>query len=156
VSRAVLLLKEQNAHPIRQQESNLAYPLVSKSKAYKKFRTSLSSFLSRLYAAAASSEILYDTNFCDLFQAWIQSLSSSKIRAFRHTATVVALLTVVSLNSVHVTVTKEHGQANRAKEAEQKKGRKDKARLKDLEKRATAVHERQTEIEEYLDLLYEG
>lgn len=138
------------------QENNLAYPLVSRSKAYKKFRGSLTSFFARLYASAASSEILYDTNFCDLFQSWILSLSSSKIRAFRHTATVVALLTVASLNSVHVAVFKEHGQANRAKEAEQKKGRKDKARLKDLEKRATAVHERVTKVEEYLDLLYEG
>jgi cohesin complex subunit SA-1/2 len=109
-----------------------------------------------LYLAAASSEILYETAFCDLFQAWIHSLSSSKIRAFRHTATVVALLTVAALNAVHVAVKKEHASASRAKEAEEKKGRKDKARLKDLEKTATAIHERQTKLEEYLDLLYEG
>lgn len=138
------------------QETNLAYPLVSKSKTYKKFRLSLASFLLKLFAAAASSEILYDTNFAELLEAWIVSLSSSKIRAFRHTATVVALTTVSALNAVHVEVKKDFTQASRAREAEEKKGRKDKARLKDLAKRADTIQERQSKVEELLDLLYEG
>lgn len=113
-------------------------------------------FLSRLCSAAAEADILYSTSFCELFQAWVQSLSSSKIRAFRHTATIIALQTAAALNSVHLTVKKEHGQASRAKEAEEKKGRKDKARLKDLEKNVKAAHGRLTKLEEFLDSVYSG
>lgn len=139
-----------------QQEFNLAYPILSKSKSYKKFRASLTTFLAKLYTAAASSDILYETNFCDVFQSWIQSLSSSKIRAFRHTSTVIALVTVSALNTVHVGVKKEHASASRARDAEEKKGRKDKARLNDLQKAASEIHAKQTKLEEYFDLLYEG
>ncbi|KAK4048718.1 cohesin complex subunit [Microbotryomycetes sp. JL221] len=137
-------------------ESNLAYPLVSKSKTYKKFRSSLASFLSRLYKAAATSEILYETTFVDLVQAWILVLSSSKIRAFRHTATVIALLSVSALNEVHLEVTKASAQASRAKEAEEKKGRTDKNRLKDFTKRVQQATERQKKVEELVNESYES
>ncbi|KAM0792165.1 hypothetical protein ACM66B_004862 [Microbotryomycetes sp. NB124-2] len=137
-------------------ESNLAHPLVSRSKTYKKFRSSLASFLSRLYRAAATSEILYDTPFSDLVQAWILVLSSSKIRAFRHTATVIALLSVSALNEVHIEVTKEQSQASRAKEAEEKKGRKDKARLKELTKNVQRAAERQKKVEDLINESYES
>lgn len=60
------------------------------------------------------------------------------------------------MTEVAVAVNKEFAMANRAKEAEEKKGRKDKARLKDLTRNAEEVHERKTKLEAYLDELFEG
>ena len=130
--------------------------MISKSKPLKKFRSSLQSFLTRLFVAAAASEILYDTSFCQVFQSWLTSLSSSKIRSFRHTATVFSLSAVSALCQVAVGVNKEFAGASRALEAEQKKGRKDKSRLKDLEKTVGEVHERKTKLEEYMTELFEA
>ena len=127
---------------------------MSKSKALKKFRASLATFVSRLFTSAATSDILYDGNFCRFVEAWLTSLSSSKIRSFRHTATVVSLMIVSALCEVSVSVNKDFAQASRAKEAEEKKGRKDKARLKDLTKNVTDIHDKKTQLEEYLDDMF--
>ena len=138
------------------QASLLAYPLISKSKPLRKFRSCLQSFLNRLFAQSASADILYDTSFCQVFQSWLSSLSSSTIRSFRHTATVISLGAVEGLCAVAVAVNKEFASASRAKEAEQQKGRKDTSRLKDLGKNVEEVHERKTKLEEYLSELFEA
>lgn len=63
---------------------------------------------------------------------------------------------VKSLSEVSVIVNKEFGNASRAREAEEKKGRKDKARLKDLKKLVDEAHERKTALEEFLRECFEG
>lgn len=136
------------------QSAALAYPLISRTKTFKKFRSSLTTFLNLLFTSTAASQTLYDETFCQLLQSWLGSLSSSKIRAFRHTATVIALTVVQALCGVTVGVNKEFAQASRAKEAEEKKGRKDKARLKDLGKNVGKVHERKVKLEQYLTDLF--
>jgi len=130
------------------------YPLVAKNK--QKLRSALGSFLTKLYASAANEEILYDDDgaLFTILEAWLTSISSSQIRAFRHTSTVVALMSVTALNEVAVATRKEHAQANRAKEAEEKKGRKDKARLKDLDKNCAEIHQRLEALERFLDDLF--
>lgn len=133
------------------QESNHAYPLISKSKPYKKFRSSVAQFLSKLLTLAADDSLLYESSFWIHFSSWVHALSSSQIRALRHTATVVVLLSVNALSELHVAVKKEHGQVVRAKEAEEKKGRKDKSRLKDMERQVKEVHERLEQVEGFID-----
>ncbi|GAA5890955.1 hypothetical protein JCM8208_003106 [Rhodotorula glutinis] len=135
------------------QETDLAYPLISKSKPYKKFRDSLAQFLQKLLAASAD-DILFSTAFYEHFQAWVHAMSSSQIRALRHTATVVVLLCVNALSTLHVQVRKEHAQAVRAKEAEEKKSRKDKARLRDMERQVKEAHERLETVEAFMDESY--
>ncbi|GAA5843847.1 hypothetical protein JCM9279_000166 [Rhodotorula babjevae] len=135
------------------QETDLAYPLISKSKPYKKFRDSLSQFLQKLLAASAD-DLLFSTAFYEHFQAWVHAMSSSQIRALRHTATVVVLLCVNALSTLHVQVRKEHAQIVRAKEAEEKKSRKDKARLRDMERQVKEAHERLETVEAFMDESY--
>ncbi|BGP05787.1 cohesin complex subunit [Rhodotorula toruloides] len=136
------------------QETNLAYPLISKSKTYKKFRSSLAQFLSKLVSETAVDDMLYSTSFFEQFQSWVHALSSSQIRAFRHTATVIVLLSVNGLSTLHVDARKQHAQRVRAKEAEEKKSRKDKARLKDMEKQVTEAHERLEMVEQFMEESY--
>ncbi|GAA6003229.1 hypothetical protein JCM10207_001811 [Rhodosporidiobolus poonsookiae] len=133
------------------QESNHAYPLISKSKGYKKFRSSLSQFLTKLVLLAADDSLLYTSSFFTHFTSWVHALSSSQIRALRHTATVIVLQLVGALSELHVAVEKEHAQAVRAKEAEEKKGRKDKARLKDMQRQVEERHERLEVVEGFTD-----
>lgn len=109
-----------------------------------------------MFAESASTEILYDTTFCQTLQAWLTSLSSSKIRSFRHTATVICLTSVTALCDVAVAVNKEFASASRAKEAEEKKGKKDKARLKEFSKTVSAIHAKKTQLEEFLSELFEA
>ncbi|GAA5932633.1 cohesin subunit IRR1 [Sporobolomyces koalae] len=130
-----------------------AYPLVSKSKDYKKFRSSLGQFLLKLLTAA-SEDVLFSTSFYEHFQAWSHALSSSQIRALRHTATVIVLLSIDALTVLEVAIRKELSQAVRAKEAEEKKNRKDKSRLKDLEKQVQEIHERLEAVEAFEEEAY--
>jgi len=81
-------------------------------------------------------------------------MSSSQIRALRHTATVVVLFCVNALSTLHVQVRKEHAQVVRAKEAEEKKSRKDKARLRDMERQVKEAHERLETVEAFMDESY--
>ncbi|BGP22583.1 cohesin complex subunit SA-1/2 [Rhodotorula toruloides] len=136
------------------QETNMAHPLISKSKTYKKFRSSLAQFLSKLVSETAVDDMLYSTSFYEQFSSWVHALSSSQIRAFRHTATVIVLLSVNGLSTLHVDVRKQHAQRVRAKEAEEKKGRKDKARLKDMEKQVKEAHEKLEMVEQFMEESY--
>ena len=138
---------------LARQETEHAYPLVSKSKGYKKFRSSLGQFLMKLLNVA-SEDILFSTSFYEHFQAWTHALSSSQIRALRHTATVIVLLSIDALTTLEVSIRKEHAQATRAKEAEVKKNRKDKARLKDMEKQVQEIHERLEAVEGFEEEAY--
>lgn len=134
----------------------LAYPLVSKAKGLKKLRSSLESFVSGLFEHAASSDALYSTDLCQHLQAWIVSLSSSKVRAFRHTATVWALLAIGAISDLLVANKKELTTATRARDAEDKKARQNKDRLKALQAQLKATNDRRESLEEYARELVDG
>jgi len=102
----------------------------------------------------AAEDVLFSTSFYEHFQAWTHALSSSQIRALRHTATVIVLLSIDALTTLEVSIRKEHSQATRAKEAEIKKNRKDKARLKDMEKQVSEIHERLEAVEGFEEEAY--
>lgn len=68
----------------------------------------------------------------------------------------ISLGAVTALCHVAVAVNKEFESASRAREAEGKKGRKDKARLKDLGKNVEEVLGRKNRLEEFLTELFEA
>ncbi|KAE8214306.1 hypothetical protein CF327_g2267 [Tilletia walkeri] len=116
-------------------ESMPSYPIVTKAPEFKRFRQSLSELLGHLIASAHESEALFDDAFFDTFKTWIIAMSSSSLRAFRHTATLFALFLISSLNDALVQVRNALAAAVRQRDAERKKGRSDKARLRDMEKK---------------------
>lgn len=87
-------------------------------------------------------------------------MSSSQLRAFRHTATVIALEVETSLCEVAAEVEKEAEVVSRQREGERKrkKGKADAstARDKDLEKKAEEVRERRKKLSEYLKEFVDG
>jgi cohesin complex subunit SA-1/2 len=122
---------------------------------FKKFRKSLSEFIERLVVSAAELGLLYTTDLIATIQTWITCMSSSQLRSFRHTATVVALEILTALCDVAAAVEKEADVLDRQRAAEKKRkaGNKTKTttgREKELEGKATEVRERKASLAEFL------
>ncbi|KAI6041487.1 hypothetical protein EDC04DRAFT_2565548 [Pisolithus marmoratus] len=135
------------------QENSPIYPLTSKLPAFKRFRASLSELIERIVLAAAELGILYTSDLMTTLQTWVVAMSSSQIRSFRHTATVVALELETALCQVAAAVEKEAEILGRQREGERKRKANNKAsgvREKDLEDKVVAVRKRRTALAEYL------
>ena len=140
---------------VMKQDEATVYPLTSKLPAFKPFRSSLSEFVSRLISSAAAMGQLYTSDLVITVETWITTMSSSQLRSFRHTATVVAMDILTALSDVAASVEKESEVLSRQKEGERrrKKGRGEPAtaREKELESKADEVRERRTKLKEHLN-----
>ena len=87
-------------------------------------------------------------------------MSSSHLRAFRHTATVVAMEVETALCEVAAAVEKEAEIVSRQREGERKrkktKGEHPTVRDKDLETKAAAIRERKAKLAEFLKEFVDG
>ncbi|KAF8153202.1 hypothetical protein B0H34DRAFT_800432 [Crassisporium funariophilum] len=142
------------------QENSPVYPLTSKLPVFRRFRKSLSEWIERLIISASDLGVLYSSQMMDTLQQWVVSMSSSQIRSFRHTATVIALEAETALCDVASAVEKEAEVVARQREGEKKrKGPKGgHARDKELEKKAQEISKRQkklaTYIKEFVDSVF--
>jgi cohesin complex subunit SA-1/2 len=137
-----------------QQDNSPVYPLTSKLPTFKKFRKSLSEFIERLILSAAELGSLYSTDLMSTLSTWIIAMSSSHIRSFRHTATVIALEVETALCDVAASVEKEAEVVMRQKEGEKKRKASNKAagaKEKELEGKAKEIRQRRTHLAEYLN-----
>ena len=141
------------------QENSPIYPLTSKFPAFKRFRASLSELIERIVLAAAELGFLYTSDLITTLQAWVVAMSSSQIRSFRHTATVVALEVETALCQVAASVEKEAEILGRQREGERKRKANNKAsgvREKDLDAKAAEVRKRRGALAEYLKEIVDG
>ncbi|KAI6145125.1 hypothetical protein BKA82DRAFT_4170216 [Pisolithus tinctorius] len=141
------------------QENSPTYPLTSKLPAFKRFRASLSELIERIVLAAAELGTLYTSDLMTTLQTWVVAMSSSQIRSFRHTATVVALELETALSQVAAAVEKEAEILGRQREGERKRKASNKAsgvREKDLEDKVAAVRKRRAALAEYLKEIVDG
>ncbi|TFY80258.1 hypothetical protein EWM64_g3756 [Hericium alpestre] len=96
-----------------------------------------------------------------LKQTWVVAMSSSQLRSFRHTATVIAMEVETALCDVAAAVEKEAEVISRQREGERKrkagnKGKGLSAREKELEGKAKEVRERRTQLAEFLKEFVDG
>ena len=92
-------------------------------------------------------------------QTWVVAMSSSQIRSFRHTATVVALEVETSLCEVAAAVEKEAQLVGRQREGEKKRKGSAKgttARDKELLAKAQEIRDRRSKLAEYLKEFVDG
>lgn len=95
----------------------------------------------------------------ETLQAWVIAMSSSQIRSFRHTATVVALEVETALCDVAAGVEKEAEVVGRQREGEKKRKGGTKggsSRFRELETKAQEIRERRTKLAEYLKEFVDG
>uniref|UniRef100_D8Q7N8 SCD domain-containing protein n=1 Tax=Schizophyllum commune (strain H4-8 / FGSC 9210) TaxID=578458 RepID=D8Q7N8_SCHCM len=143
------------------QDNSPTYPLTSKLPIFKKFRKSLSEFIERLIVSAADLGSLYTSDLMPTLQTWVVPMSSSQIRSFRHTATVLAMEAETALCAVAAKVEKEAEVIGRQREGEKKrkaasaaKGKG--AREKELESKLQEVRSRRNKLAEYLKEFVDG
>ncbi|KAH6910734.1 cohesin subunit [Coprinopsis sp. MPI-PUGE-AT-0042] len=141
------------------QDNSPTYPLTSKLQVFKKFRKSLSEFIERLITSAAELGLLYSSDLMATLQTWVVAMSSSQIRSFRHTASVVALEVETALCEVAAAVEKESQVVGRQREGEKKRkgtGKGGSARDKELEAKAQEVRGRRKQLAEFLKEFVDG
>ncbi|KZF26543.1 hypothetical protein L228DRAFT_235598 [Xylona heveae TC161] len=130
-----------------QSQSITEYPLISKAKGHSSFRSMLTDFFGTLIATLHASSTLYtDATLMENIQVWIGSMSSSAIRPFRHTATVVSLSIVSALCEIARGIVENTAKTLRQQEGEKKKGRVNKGRV-------TALQEKMDESGKKRDVL---
>lgn len=137
------------------------YPLVSRNKVYKGFRRQLCEFWNILAVHAADKQILYEDEPGKLFptiEAWLVSMSSSTLRAFRHTSTAVCLAIMTSMVELSAKHLKDIEVANKQLTAEEKKQKKAASKIKAIQKTIdtkTNENEKLTEmISNYFDAVF--
>ncbi|TFK53082.1 hypothetical protein OE88DRAFT_1718118 [Heliocybe sulcata] len=137
------------------------YPLTSKLPVFKRFRHSLSEFIERLISSSAELRLLYTTDLMSTLQTWVIAMSSSQLRSFRHTASVIALEMETALCDVAAKVEKEAEVVGRQKEGERKrkagnKGKGAEGREKELDAKAKEIRERRSKVAEFLKEFVDG
>lgn len=104
---------------------------MSRKPEFKSFRTNLIEFYNHIINKAAEYGLLYDDErFMENLKIWFTAMSSSNLRSFRHTSTLVFLTILTELCRLHVSSSKSANQNEKIITAENKKSRPSKARLK--------------------------
>lgn len=134
----------------------MVYPVSSKLPMFKKFRKSLTEFFERLIFSSAESDQLYNTELMRCIQYWVTPMSSSQIRGFRHTSTIIALEIETALAVVAASVEKEAEVVARQRKGERKRKGGTGGGSKELDAKANTIRERRTKVAEYLKDFVDG
>ncbi|KAI4135537.1 MAG: hypothetical protein LQ341_005862 [Variospora aurantia] len=131
------------------------YPLVSRAKGHTSFRSTMTSFFESLIQAAHAAGLLYtDLALIENIEVWVTTMSSSSIRPFRHTATVIALAMQSALCSVYSDLADSTANTLRQKEGEQKKKTVNKQRVADLQNKVNEGERRTGLVDTMLENIF--
>ena len=123
------------------------YPLISKAKGNASFRSTLTGFFTILMTNCHEAGLLYsDLAILENIEVWVHTMSSSTLRPFRHTATVIALTIGNTLCTVAADIAENAAKTTRQKEGEQKKKSVNKERVKSLEAKIAEGDRRRSQV----------
>ncbi|MCJ1477261.1 hypothetical protein MMC13_005932 [Lambiella insularis] len=110
------------------------YPLISKARGATFSRYAMTNLFHSIIAAAHASGILYsDVALVENIEIWVTTMSSSGIRPFRHTATVVSLAVASAMCDIMKEIVENIAMTMLQKESERKKKSVNKARVASLQ-----------------------
>lgn len=133
------------------------YPLISKAKGNASFRSTLTGFFEALIFTCHAAGLLYsDLAIIENIDVWVSTMSSSAIRPFRHTATVISLAIATTLCGVANDLTENTAKTVRQKEGEQKKKSVNKGRVKELEGKIAEGDRRRTQVIENIQTIFDS
>ena len=133
------------------------YPLISKAKGNASFRSTLSGFFATLISTCHAAGLLYsDLAILENIEVWVHTMSSSTLRPFRHTATVIALTIGNTLCTVAADVAEITAKTMRQKEGEQKKKSVNKERVKALEAKVIEGDRRRVQVLDSMKDLFDA
>ena len=132
------------------------YPLISRAKGNAAFRSTMTGFFETLIATCHDSGLLYsDLAIIENIDVWVSTMSSSAIRPFRHTATVVSLAIATALCKVANELTENTAKTTRQKEGEQKKKSVNKGRVKEFETKIAEGDRKRNQVVESLKGIFD-
>ena len=139
------------------QEQKIAdYPLISKARGNASFRSTMTGFFDTLIRTLHASGLLYsEVTLYENLELWVSTMSSSTIRPFRHTTTVIALSMGSALCVVANDLAESAAKTTRQKEGEQKKKSVNKERVKTIEAKAADEGRKRTSIIENVQQLFD-
>ncbi|KAF6231851.1 hypothetical protein HO173_009934 [Letharia columbiana] len=133
------------------------YPLISKAKGNAAFRSTLSGFFVTLISTCHAAGLLYsDLAILENIEVWVHTMSSSTLRPFRHTATVIALTIGSTLCTVAADIADNAAKTMRQKEGEQKKKSVNKERVKALEAKIAEGDRRRAQVLDSMKDLFDA
>ncbi|KAG2524378.1 hypothetical protein JM18_004037 [Phytophthora kernoviae] len=100
------------------EKTNGDYPIASRGKGMKKFHRSFEDFWEVFVKECYESEILFASEIATNFVDWLTTLSSSEVRAIRHTTTIAALALSNALVSTATAISDQLAIATRQLNAE--------------------------------------
>ncbi|KAI9762085.1 MAG: hypothetical protein M1835_008075 [Candelina submexicana] len=132
------------------------YPLISKAKGNASFRGTLTGFFSSLISTFHASSVLYtDLALIENIQVWVTTMSSSAIRPFRHTATVICLAIVSELCRVVNEIADTKAKTLRQIQSEKKKSRINQGRVAAMQQKIEEGDKHQTIVEETMKDIFD-
>ncbi|KAF9431079.1 hypothetical protein BGZ94_009465 [Podila epigama] len=134
--------------------TNFDYPIVSKAKAFKKFKKNLLEFYTRLFQKARR-DMLFNGTFMETLLSWTISLSSTPFRPVRHTATAVVLSIVSLLAEIAAEVQDELNVTNRQLATSQKQ-KAAQTKIKQLQKNVADCHRRKKDVLTWINEIFES
>lgn len=133
------------------------YPLISKSKGNANFRNTMTDFFHSLISTAHATGVLYsDERLLENLQVWVTSMTSSAIRPFRHTATVVSLAIGNTLCTLAAEIADNVARTMRQKDSEQKKKNVNKERVAVLQTKVIDEQRKKAAVESMLEDIFQS
>jgi len=132
------------------------YPLISRAKANSSFRSTMTGFFETLIMTCHAAGLLYsDLAIIENIEVWISTMSSSGMRPFRHTATIVSLTIGTTLCRVAADIAENTAKTMRQKDSEQKKKSVNKGRVKELDTKIADLERKRTQVKESLQAVFD-
>ncbi|MCJ1394848.1 hypothetical protein MMC18_008887 [Xylographa bjoerkii] len=127
------------------------YPLISKARSTTFSRAVMTDFFQSLVTSAHAKGLLYsDVALMENIQVWVTTMSSSGIRPFRHTATVLSLAVASALCGLMKEIVDNIATTTRQKESERKKKSVNKGRVSALQTKVGEMEKKKDLVESWL------
>lgn len=131
------------------------YPLISKAKSYVSFRSTMTGFFSALIQTAHAAGVLYsDIALIENIEIWVTTMSSSPIRPFRHTATIITLAMQSALCSVYTEIADGTANSTRQKEGELKRKTVNKDRVASIQKKVDEGERKLGMVDSFMENIF--
>ncbi|ODO10375.1 hypothetical protein I350_00970 [Cryptococcus amylolentus CBS 6273] len=142
------------------------YPLMSKAKHLKPFKSNLNEFLQRFIDSLALTPIIFHTVdttphsslLLPLLLNWLMCMSSSPLRPIRHTSTYITHKMITALCDVAAQVSKDLSVKQRQRDAEVRKagnGAAAQKRVKDAEEKVKEEQEKKATLEAIMNEVFD-
>lgn len=132
------------------------YPLISKARGASFSRAVMTSFFHSIIASAHASSILYnDVALVENIEIWVTTMSSSGIRPFRHTATVISLAIASAMCDIMKEIVNKIATTMLQMEGERKKKSVNKGRVASLQATIAETEKKKDLLEGWLKDIFD-